>query len=79
MNFVKKGRQTMQNDTINATEELQSKDEFYRQLSLLTDAMSAKHGRDFTVGTLILAARFIVQGKELNAASSLAASAATAA
>jgi triphosphoribosyl-dephospho-CoA synthetase len=69
----------MQNDTADATEESQSKDEFYRQLILLTDAMSAKHGRDFTVGTLILAARFIVQGKELNAASSSAASAATAA
>jgi hypothetical protein len=60
----------MQEDDANATEESRSKDEFYRQLSLLTDAMSAKHGRDFTVGTLILAARFIVQGKELGAASS---------
>jgi hypothetical protein len=58
----------MQEDTSNSTEESRSKDEFYRQLSLLTDAMSAKHGRDFTVGTLILAARFLVQGKELGAA-----------
>jgi hypothetical protein len=68
MQFVKKRRHAMQEDTPGSTEESRSKDEFYRQLSLLTDAMSAKHGRDFTVGTLILAARFLVQGKELGAA-----------
>lgn len=59
----------MQDDTTDLTDEGRSKDEFYRQMSLLTDAMIAAHGRDFTVGTLILAARFIVQGKELDAAS----------
>lgn len=59
----------MQDDTTDLTDEGRSKDEFYRQMSRLTDAMIAAHGRDFTVGTLILAARFIVQGKELDAAS----------
>jgi triphosphoribosyl-dephospho-CoA synthetase len=74
--ICKKRRHAMQEDTANSTEESRSKDEFYRQLSLLTDAMSAAHGRDFTVGTLILAARFIVQGKELGAASDAATTAA---
>jgi triphosphoribosyl-dephospho-CoA synthetase len=76
MQFVKTRRHVMQEDATSSTDESRSKDEFYRQLSLLTDAMSAAHGRDFTVGTLILAARFIVQGKELGAASDSATSAA---
>jgi triphosphoribosyl-dephospho-CoA synthetase len=76
MQFVKTRRHVMQEDATSSTDESRSKDEFYRQLSLLTDAMSAAHGRDFTVGTLILAARFIVQGKQLGAASDSATSAA---
>jgi triphosphoribosyl-dephospho-CoA synthetase len=74
MQFVKTRRHVMQEDNTTATKDSQSKDEFYRQLSVLTDAMSAAHGRDFTVGTLILSARFIVQKKEQSAASSPATS-----
>lgn len=51
----------MQDDTASASDDTRSKDEFYRQLIVLTDTMSAAHGHDFTVGTLILAARFIAQ------------------
>ncbi len=53
----------MQDDTTSSSDEARSKDELYRQLSVLTDAMSTAYGADFTIGTLILAARFITQGK----------------
>ena len=43
----------------------QSKDDFHNRLSSLCNAMIAAHGSDFTVGTLVLAARFIVEGKPM--------------
>ena len=43
----------------------QSKDKFHDQLSALCNTMIAEHGRDFTIGTLVLAARFIVEGKPM--------------
>jgi hypothetical protein len=43
----------------------QSKDDFHNRLSSLCNAMIATHGSDFTVGTLVLAARFIVEGKPM--------------
>ena len=43
----------------------QSKDDFHNRLSSLCNAMIAAHGHDFTVGTLVLAARFIVEGKPM--------------
>ena len=43
----------------------QSKDDFHNRLSSLCNAMVAAHGHDFTVGTLVLAARFIVEGKPM--------------
>ena len=46
----------------------QSKDDFHRRLSELCNAMIAAHDRDFTIGTLVLAARFIVEGKPMMAA-----------
>ncbi len=47
------------------TEEEQSKDAFFRRLGALAEEMIASHGKDFTMGTLILAARFIAEGKPL--------------
>lgn len=47
------------------TEEEQSKDAFFRRLGMLAEEMTARHGKDFTMGTLILAARFIAEGKPL--------------
>lgn len=46
-------------------DEQSSKDEFFAQLATLAEAMIAAHGKDFTMGTLILAARFIAEGKPL--------------
>ena len=47
------------------SDEDRSKDEFFSQVALLADAMIAAHGKEFTMGTLILAARFIAEGKPL--------------
>jgi hypothetical protein len=45
--------------------EEQSKDRFFARLGELAEEMIAAHGKDFTMGTLILAARFIAEGKPL--------------
>ena len=45
--------------------ETASKDHFFERLGLLADEMIAVHGKDFAMGTLVLAARFIAEGKPL--------------
>ena len=52
-------------DTPPLSAEDQSKDDFHNRLSSLCNAMVAAHGHDFTVGTLVLAARFIVERKPM--------------
>lgn len=47
------------------SEEAQSKDALFQRLGKLTEEMIAAHGKDFAMGTLILAARFIAEGKPL--------------
>ena len=47
------------------TEEERSKDEFFKRVGLLAQEMIDAHGKDFTMGTLILAARFIADGKQM--------------
>ena len=42
-----------------------SKDAFFVELARLTEAMIAKHGKDFAMGTLVLSARFIAENKPL--------------
>ncbi len=42
-----------------------SKDVYFVQLARITEAMVAEHGKDFAMGTLILSARFIAEGKPL--------------
>ena len=44
-----------------ADAESASKDRFYERLSALADEMIEAHGKDFTMGSLILAARFIAE------------------
>jgi hypothetical protein len=48
-----------------ANEEDRSKDAFFVQLAEIAEAMIARHGKDFAMGTLVLAARFIAEGKPL--------------
>lgn len=42
-----------------------SKDRFFERLGELAEEMIAVHGKDFAMGTLVLAARFIAEGKTL--------------
>ena len=42
-----------------------SKDKFFHDIAELSNAMIASHGRDFAMGALILAARFIAEHKPL--------------
>ena len=41
-----------------------SKDGFFKQIGEIADAMIASHGKDFAMGVLILAARFIAEGQD---------------
>ncbi len=47
------------------SEEDASKDRAFVRVGLLAEEMIAAHGKDFAMGTLILAARFIAEGKPL--------------
>ena len=40
-----------------------SKDLFFKKLADLSTAMISEHGKDFTMGALLLAARFIAEDK----------------
>lgn len=51
----------MNQDTTN--EEQASKDSFFEQLGRISEAMSAAHGKDFAMGALVLAARYIAEGE----------------
>lgn len=48
------------------SDEDRSKDKFYNDVAALANAMIGAHGRDFAMGTLVLAARFIADGKTLS-------------
>ena len=55
-----------------------SKDRFFAQLAGISEAMTAAHGKDFAMGALILAARFIAEGEARERAAADAAKAAPA-
>jgi len=42
-----------------------SKDAFFEQVAEVANAMIARHGKEFAIGTLVLAAKFIAEGKSL--------------
>lgn len=42
-----------------------SKDRFFAKIGDLASEMITAHGKDFAMGTLVLAARFIAEGKTL--------------
>jgi len=46
---------------VELTAEEQSKDAYFRELARIAEAMVAEHGRDFGMGALILAARWIAE------------------
>lgn len=43
--------------------EAQTKDQFFKELAELSERMIAAHGKEFSMGALVLAARFIAEGK----------------
>ena len=47
------------------TDDATSKDQFFARVGELAEEMIAVHGKDFAMGTLVLAARFIAEGKPL--------------
>jgi len=47
------------------SEEDRSKDAFFVRVAEVAEEMIAKHGKDFAIGTLVLSAKFIAEGKPL--------------
>lgn len=45
------------------TQDTTSKDFFFAQLATISDAMIAAHGKDFAMGAMVLAARFIAESE----------------
>jgi hypothetical protein len=48
-----------------STDEDASKDRFFERVGSLAEEMIVAHGKDFAMGVLILAARFIAEGRPL--------------
>lgn len=47
------------------SEEDRSKDSFFAQIAGVAEGMMMRHGKEFAIGALVLAARFIAEGKPL--------------
>ncbi len=45
------------------SDEEKSKDVFFQKLASLSEEMIAAHGKEFSMGALVLAARFIAEDK----------------
>lgn len=45
------------------SDDIPSKDVFFEQLGRISDAMIAAYGKDFAMGALVLAARYIAEGE----------------
>ncbi|CTQ62143.1 MAG: hypothetical protein RIE06_05535 [Roseibium album] len=45
------------------TPEEESKDEFFRRVSEISEEMIEEHGKDFAMGTLVMAAQWIARGE----------------
>ena len=47
------------------TEEEKSKDIYFGKVAVVADEMIEAHGKEFAMGVLVLAARFIAEGRPL--------------
>ncbi len=45
------------------TDEQESKDQFFERLGRIADEMAAAYGKDFAMGALLLAARWLAENK----------------
>ena len=50
-------------DAAPITSEQQSKDRFFEELGKIADEMTAAHGKEFAMGALVLAARWLAENK----------------
>jgi hypothetical protein len=48
---------------VGTLKEEESKDQFFREIAELAERMVAAHGKEFSMGALVLAARFIAEDK----------------
>ncbi|MGY8630958.1 hypothetical protein RAD15_00500 [Bradyrhizobium sp. 14AA] len=46
-----------------ASNEAKSKDQFFKELAELSERMISAHGKEFSMGALVLAARFIAENR----------------
>ncbi|WP_374547426.1 hypothetical protein [Rhodoblastus sp.] len=53
----------MQDELTKLSAEEESKDAFFQELAQLSEKMVAAHGKDFSMGALLLAVRWIAEGK----------------
>ncbi len=47
------------------SDEQTSKDRFFERVGVIAEEMISAHGKDFAMGVLVLAARWIAEGKPL--------------
>jgi hypothetical protein len=59
------GSGTLSPTAVELSDEDKSKDDFFVQLAEIADAMIKRHGKEFTMGALVLTARFIAENKPL--------------
>lgn len=45
------------------SEPIHDKDHYFAQLARIAEQMTADHGKDFAMGALVLAARFLAEGE----------------
>ncbi|WFU45507.1 hypothetical protein QA640_46710 (plasmid) [Bradyrhizobium sp. CB82] len=48
---------------IEASNQAASKDQFFKELAELSERMISAHGKEFSMGALVLAARFIAENR----------------
>lgn len=58
---------TESNDVVDALSEEKSKDECYANVAAVANDLINRHGKEFAMGTLVLAAKFIAEDKSLSA------------
>ncbi len=54
---------TIEHDSTGLSEDDLNKDEFFRRVAEIADEMCAAHGKEFAMGTLVLAARWVASDR----------------
>lgn len=64
-NAAEAGQDRAPSRPLELSDEDRSKDAFFVQIAEIAEAMIARHGKEFAMGTLVLSAKFIAEGKSL--------------